>query len=86
MWYVIPLVICISLVYAATHHEPMSLIIWRAFRTFSLDTRIYGFCVYYSVCDSNFGMTDTLALNFSACHHEFSRSRVITTVATLKLY
>lgn len=31
-------------------------------------------------------MTDTLALNFSACHHEFSRSRVITTVATLKLY
>ena len=33
MWYVIPLVICVSMVYAATHHESMPLIMRRAFRT-----------------------------------------------------
>ncbi len=51
MWYVIPLVICISLVYAATHHEPMSLIIWRAFRTFSwiLGFMFFAFIVLYVI-------------------------------------
>jgi len=43
MWYVVPLVLCISLVYAATHHEPMNLILRRAVRTF---VWIIGFMLF----------------------------------------
>ena len=51
MWYVIPLVICISLVYAATHHEPMSLIIRRAIRTFYwiLGFMLFAFIILYVI-------------------------------------
>ncbi len=51
MWYVIPLVICISLVYAATHHEPMSLIIRRAIRTFCwiLGFMLFAFIILYVI-------------------------------------
>ncbi|MBC20275.1 MAG: hypothetical protein CMJ74_08455 [Planctomycetaceae bacterium] len=47
VWYVIPLVICISMVYAATHHEQMSLIIRRAIRTscWILGFMFFAFCV-----------------------------------------
>ena len=33
IWYAIPLVVSVSLVYAATHHEKIGLILWRALRT-----------------------------------------------------
>lgn len=33
IWYAIPLVVSVSLVYAATHHEQMRPILWRAMRT-----------------------------------------------------
>ena len=51
MWYVIPLVICISLVYAATHHEPISLILRRAVRTFVwiLGFMIFAFVILYVI-------------------------------------
>jgi hypothetical protein len=33
IWYAIPLVVSVSLVYAATHHEKIGPILWRALRT-----------------------------------------------------
>lgn len=33
IWYAIPLVVSVSLVYAATHHENIGAILWRAMRT-----------------------------------------------------
>ena len=51
MWYVIPLVICISLVYAATHHEPMSFILRRAVRTFIwiIGFMLFAFVILYVI-------------------------------------
>ena len=34
LWLLLPLIICISLVYAGTHHEQLGLIVRRAWRTF----------------------------------------------------
>ena len=34
LWLLLPLIICISFVYAGTHHEQLGLIIRRAVRTF----------------------------------------------------
>ena len=51
MWYVIPLVICISMVYAATHHESMSLIMRRAFRTscWILGFMFFAFVILFTI-------------------------------------
>ena len=54
LWYVLPLVLCISLVYAATHHERINLILRRAVRTFIwiVSFMLFAFFVLYVIQQS----------------------------------